>query len=431
MRVFLQDCIKTVIDNRGVTPHKRGTEWQDSGIMVLSANNVKTSGLQNMDQVRFISEEVYSSWMKIPLEKGDLILTSEAPAGEVYYWDSDEKVVLGQRLYGLKIKESINSKYLKYYLQSNVGQKAIRQQQSGSTVFGISATTFQSIVVELPERDIQDNIANILSDIDAKIDNNNAIAAELEGMAKDLYDYWFVQFDFPDENGKPYKSSGGKMVWNEELKREIPEGWEISKASALLDVTRGISYSAKDLLGKGVAMINLNTFNTDSTFKKNGMKTYSGKYSDEKKVQPYDLLMCVTQQTDIDMTGRSNVIGKTFLMPNLGFDNDVVMSMDVAKLSCPSRWWLPFFHYLFQTFYAHRFITGYANGTKIKHLDVEAALNVPFVKASDSLVKQYANIALSISEKQSTIILENMELASLRDFLLPMLMNGQVKVKGA
>ena len=85
MRVSLQDCIKTVIDNRGVTPHKKGTEWQDSGIMVLSANNVKTSGLQNMDQVRFISEEIYSSWMKIPLEKGDLILTSEAPAGGLTY----------------------------------------------------------------------------------------------------------------------------------------------------------------------------------------------------------------------------------------------------------------------------------------------------------------------------------------------------------
>lgn len=329
------------------------------------------------------------------------------------------------------INDFISKDYLFAILQSSFVRNQALNLAKSSVVPDLTHDMFKSIRIPIPDKSEQNKIVAVYQSISSKISNNNAIAAELEGMAKDLYDYWFVQFDFPDENGKPYKSSGGKMVWNEELKREIPEGWEISKASALLDVTRGISYSAKDLLGKGVAMINLNTFNTDSTFKKNGMKTYSGKYSDEKKVQPYDLLMCVTQQTDIDMTGRSDVIGKTFLMPNLGFDNDVVMSMDVAKLSCPSRWWLPFFHYLFQTFYAHRFITGYANGTKIKHLDVEAALNVPFVKASDSLVKQYANIALSISEKQSTIILENMELASLRDFLLPMLMNGQVKVKGA
>lgn len=353
--------------------------------------------------------------------------------GEVAIIPDGFECCLGQRMVLLHPDTTVcNGKFLMYSLLSPFVQKQIkRSDTTGSVVSNLCIPDLCALEIPYVRTERQECIVKLLSDIDAKIDNNNAIVAELEGIAKDLYDYWFVQFDFPDENGKPYKSSGGKMVWNEELKREIPEGWEISKASALLDVTRGISYSAKDLLGKGVAMINLNTFNTDSTFKKNGMKTYSGKYSDEKKVQPYDLLMCVTQQTDIDMTGRSNVIGKTFLMPNLGFDNDVVMSMDVAKLSCPSRWWLPFFHYLFQTFYAHRFITGYANGTKIKHLDVEAALNVPFVKASDSLVKQYANIALSISEKQSTIILENMELASLRDFLLPMLMNGQVKVKGA
>ena len=225
----LQDCLRAVIDNRGVTPHKRGTEWQDYGVPVLSANNVKTTGLQKLDEIRYIPEEIYPAWMKIPLEKGDIILTSEAPAGEVFYWDSDKKVALGQRLYGLKVKAEINSKYLKYYLQSSVGQKAIQGQNSGSTVFGIAAATFPHIVVNLPEREDQDNISELLYSIDSKISNNNAICSNLEAMAKLLYDYWFVQFDFPDENGKPYKSSGGKMVWNAELKREIPAGWNVNR----------------------------------------------------------------------------------------------------------------------------------------------------------------------------------------------------------
>ena len=86
---------------------------------------------------------------------------------------------------------------------------------------------FEEMLVEFPPIDKQHDIVSALKHIDEKILNNNTICSTLESMAKLLYDYWFVQFDFPNDNGKPYKSSGGKMVWNEELKREIPEGWEV------------------------------------------------------------------------------------------------------------------------------------------------------------------------------------------------------------
>ena len=148
-KVSLDDCLDYVIDNRGVTPHKRNTEWSKTGIPVLSANNVKSSGLQKLNEIRYVPAEIYSSWMKMPLEKGDILLTSEAPAGEVMYWDSDQKVIVGQRLYGLKVKKNINPKYLKYYLESQTGQNEIRRHESGSTVFVISAKTFSNIMVTL------------------------------------------------------------------------------------------------------------------------------------------------------------------------------------------------------------------------------------------------------------------------------------------
>ena len=179
-QISLEDCLTYVIDNRGVTPHKKNTEWVDKGIPVLSANNVKTNGLQKMDEIRYISNEIYSSWMKKPLEKGDILLTSEAPAGEVMYWDSDEKVIVGQRLYGLKIKKKINSKYLKYYLESQVGQNEIKKHESGSTVFGISAKTFSNIKVTLPDRDIQDKIGEILYSIYVQIKRNNEMVQKLQ-----------------------------------------------------------------------------------------------------------------------------------------------------------------------------------------------------------------------------------------------------------
>ena len=96
---------------------------------------------------------------------------------------------------------------------------------SGTTFKEVSKESVENYDIALPDIDIQKNIVSVMKDVDDKIANNNAICSDLEGMAKLLYDYWFVQFDFPDENGKPYKSSGGKMVWNDDLKREIPAGW--------------------------------------------------------------------------------------------------------------------------------------------------------------------------------------------------------------
>ena len=101
-------------------------------------------------------------------------------------------------------------------------------------------------------------------------------------MAKQLYDYWFVQFDFPDENGKPYKSRGGAMIWNEKLKREIPKGWNVVELKDIVDANRGISYNSDSIAGGGVPMINLASFNIDGTYKHSGIKTFNGCYSKDK-----------------------------------------------------------------------------------------------------------------------------------------------------
>ena len=138
---------------------------------------------------------------------------------------------------------------------------------------------------------------------------NRKKIAELEALAKTIYDYWFVQFDFPDKNGKPYKSSGGKMVWNDQLKREVPEGWVVDRIGSHIRSNRGISYSTKNIAsGKGFPMINLNSFNVDSTYKVAGIKTFEGDVLDNKLLKPFDLVMCNTQQTDLDP--KKDIIGK-------------------------------------------------------------------------------------------------------------------------
>ncbi len=178
-------------------------------------------------------------------QKGDVLVTTEAPLGVVAQLDRDD-VAIAQRLLTLRGKKGVlDNAFLFYYLQSSAGQQRLIARQSGSTVMGIRQEEFRKIEIEIPSFQIQQQIASVLSNLDRKIALNRAINRNLEALAKQLYDYWFVQFDFPDENGRPYKSSGGKMVWNEVLKREVPEGWEAKTLFESTNVQYGFPFSTE------------------------------------------------------------------------------------------------------------------------------------------------------------------------------------------
>jgi type I restriction enzyme S subunit len=142
----------------------------------------------------------------------------------------------------LQAKGDNNLKYI-YYL---LNLRDFRPYVTGSAQPKLTQDNLSKMELLIHEPCEQQKIASVLSALDSKIELNNRINTELEAMAKTLYDYWFVQFDFPDKNGKPYKTSGGKMVWNEELKREIPEGWEIDSIDSYAEVKKGELITAKD-----------------------------------------------------------------------------------------------------------------------------------------------------------------------------------------
>lgn len=182
MKVSLSNCLLSYIDNRGVTPKKLKGEFinHPNGYRVLSANNVKSTGLVKTNEIRFVDKELYCKWMSEEISRGDILLTSEAPAGEIMYWDSDEKIVVGQRLYALRVNPKIvDSLYLSYYLKSYKGQAEIKKNITGSTVFGISQKTFDNITIDLPNLSTQKKIAKILKDIDDQIQRNNEMVQKL------------------------------------------------------------------------------------------------------------------------------------------------------------------------------------------------------------------------------------------------------------
>ena len=404
----LNDCLSLVIDYRGKTPKKLGGDWSETGYRALSANNVKFDGLGKQDSIRFLSQELYDKWMKEDVNRGDLLLTSEAPSGQVMIWDSDEKIVLSQRLYALRTNNKTYNRFLKYYLQSPIGQKEIFRNNSGSTVAGISAKTFPNILIRHPSKDYQIKLGDLLYFLDKKIELNNRINAELEAMAKTLYDYWFVQFDFPDANGKPYKTAGGKMVYNPTLKREIPEGWEDKQLSEIANITMGQSPSGSSYNDEGMGTIFFQG-STDFGWLFPSIRKYTTEPS--RMAKNGDILLSVRAPVgDMNIANRDCCIGRGLAALN-------------SKNSYDG------FLFYVMKYFKQIFDRRNSEGTTFGSITKNDLHSLTLAYPTEDLLKKYDNIVSKYNAMVFKRSLENQQLIQLRDWLLPMLMNGQVTVK--
>lgn len=424
MRVKLSE-ICDVYDGPHATPPEA-----DTGPIFLGIRNINESNQLDLTDVKRLSVSDFQKWTsRVIPQTDDIVFSYEATLNRYALIPDGFYGCLGRRLAIIRVKdpEIVNSHYLFYYFCSPSWKNFIlKNKVVGSTVLRVSIEKFPDYEVELPDISVQNRVAFTLDQICSKIEANNSISSELDGMAKDLYDYWFVQFDFPDENGKPYKSNGGKMVWNEELKREIPAGWCVDALRSHITSSRGISYDTKALETAGIPMINLASFSVDSTYKPAGIKNYGGDYSKEKVLHPYDLVMCNTQQTAPDP--QKDIIGKSLLVPDI-FDGDVVSSHHVTSIKTDNDDLKYYFNATFKTSWFHKYVIGFASGTNILGLDFKGVENYLLPIPPASVLQKFADFSHNMEAQKSVIIRENEEFTSLRDFLLPMLMNGQVTVK--
>ena len=175
----LGEITELVIDYRGKTPKKLGGDWSESGYRALSAKNIKTGHIVQHDTIRFVSEEMYRKWMKDEIQRGDIIITSEAPFGQILYWDSEEKIVLSQRLFGVRIKAGYDSKFVYYYMTTSDFQGEMDGRATGTTVVGLRQPELMKCVVRCPDLETQRKISSILSSIDEKISLNEQINENL------------------------------------------------------------------------------------------------------------------------------------------------------------------------------------------------------------------------------------------------------------
>lgn len=392
--VNLEEVCSEIIDCPHSTP-----KWLEKGIPVIRNYNL-VNGYIDKNTLSYVDEATYEERIKRgePIED-DIIISREAPMGAAGIVPSNFKCCLGQRVVLLKPnKIKVDPYYLLYAFLSKPVQNQISQiNKTGSIVSNLNIKDLKKLQIPTIDLRSQRIIANKVKNIDSKIANNNAISKELESMAKTIYNYWFLQFEFPDKDGKPYKSNGGKMVWNNELKQEIPEGWEASIVKNILgDYPRTKTIESKEYnLGSLYPIID------------QSKDSYICGYTDNK-----DYVLNVDDAIVFgDHSNKSKYVNFPFAR---GADGTQILNSNNPRL--PN-------YLLYQEIIALPEIEkGYS-----RHFKFLKAQNITIPTLD--ITKKYMSIVSNMLLQQREIIKENQQLQSLRDFLLPMLMNGQVIIE--
>ncbi len=203
-------------------------EYTSEGIPVINVKNIGYGQILE-NEPDYIHESTRDRLSEHILKTGDIVFGRKGSVDRhAYISENYNGWLQGSDCIRLRFQEDVNTRYISHYLKLDHVKKQINHASIGSTMASLNTDILKNIKIILPELSVQNSIESVLSSLESKVDVNSKICCELEAMAKILYDYWFVQFDFPDENGKPYRTSGGEMVWNEQLKREIPKGWEVT-----------------------------------------------------------------------------------------------------------------------------------------------------------------------------------------------------------
>ena len=360
---------------------------------------------------------------KYLLKEGDIVFARTGNStGRTYYHEKQN----GELAYaGFLIKYSldplkVNPKYLKFYTTSDEYRQWVKNLSVGSTRGNINAQTFANCPITLPERSQQDDLVVVLSSLVDKIALNNRINAELEAMAKTIYDYWFVQFDFPISKeqakamgkpkleGKPYKASGGKMVWSEEIKREVPEGWSAGTLTEIANITMGQSPPGETYNEEGEGTVFFQG-STDFGLRFPSIRQFT--------TQPGRM----AKRGDILLSVRAPVGTMNISMV------DCCIGRGLAALSSKDDC-MAYLHGVL-TNLQQIFERRNTDGTTFGAITKDDLFSLRVVRAPKEILRKFDAITKPMFDKQNVMAEENQKLSELRDWLLPMLMNGQVAIR--
>ena len=400
--VTLGDIVSLVIDYRGKTPKKLGSDWSEKGICALSAKNIKTGNIIREDTIRYVDEELYKKWMKDEIKRNDIIITSEAPFGEVFFWNSDEKIVLSQRLFGVRCNpEIVDPKFIYFYMTSDEFQWELQSRATGTTVKGLRQPELLKCEIKLPNFTIQKKISYLLSNIEDKIDCLKELNKNLDNLLMSIFNSWFINFEVYD------KSNGMKF---DETFGDVPRLWSVEMLEDYVDFVTGVEPGSKNYHEKpeindipfirvGDLGSRINTVFIDKLLSKN------------KILSPDDITLSLDATVGIVKMGLNGAY-------STGMRKLLIKNDDINK---------PFLYCLVKSKRIQRIIETFATGTTILHAG-KSIKHMNFVLSDEQTMNQFGKIGNPIL----SIILANLKeinkLTKLRDTLLPKLMSGEIDV---
>lgn len=415
-RVPITDVLSFIVDNRGKT-----VPIAETGMPLIATNCILNERLYPVfENIRYVSDDILQNWFRAHLKPHDILFVNKGTPGRCCLVPDPVTFCAAQDMIGLRCDtQKIYYRYLLMVLRSAEIQKTISNNHVGLVIPHFKKENLPQLMIPVPEMEEQKALGDLYFQLCEKIENNNAICSNLEAVAKLLYDYWFVQFDFPDENGKPYKSSGGKMVWNEDLKREIPAGWE---SKSISDISKRVKVGFVGTVDKyycsndeGYPIVRPAEMSADGIDYSSLKHITFDFYNKNKKSQVHknDILISRCGKDGIpniyDSDEPAQVLNAVIIEP----DED-------AACSC-------FINEMLKSDYSQVQISHGTSGSVQGVINTEmiAKIIMPYnfgvVNHFTERIEEY--YAMIRNAKK-----ENQQLASLRDFLLPMLMNGQVKV---
>ena len=392
----------------------------ESGVPVIRGNNLTLGREKFIDNgFVYVTEEKAEELNCFAL-KNDLIFTAAGTLGQVGFLDGDsnyDRYVVSNKQMRARIDPSkVNLLYAYYWYSSPWMQQYFQKNNKGSTVPLLTLSELKSAPIIYPEAlEEQADISRALDSIYTKISLNQKICSKLEELSKKIYDYWFVQFDFPNAEGKPYRASGGKMVWNEQLKREIPKGWEGGTIDSILAIDNNSVDPSK--LGDTI------------------MEHYSIPAFDDGKYPVFEPANTIESgkyivNRECILTSKLNPHFKRLWDPYCDTDNAICSTEFIVYR--PRDLWTRSYCFAVlnsDSFYAHMVSNATASTGSRKRIQPDVSASFQLAIPDEQTIRAFVKVYDPILKQLKNLRKESHELASLRDWLLPMLMNGQATVE--
>ena len=397
--------------DRGVNYPKKSELLPEGDCVFLNTGNVRQNSF-DFSNLDFITKEKDNLLRNGKLQRDDIVLTTRGTVGNVALYSQEvpfSNIRINSGMVIIRVNKNFWHPYFIYlFFQSHLFKKQISRLISGSAQPQLPISILETVNIPQLTLDEQKEIIFNIKSIDQKIEINNQINQELEAMAKTLYDYWFVQFDFPDQNGKPYKSSGGKMVYNPELKREIPEGWGVEKLENIANITMGQSPKGTSYNEVGEGMLFFQG-STDFGWRFPVARQYTTEPS--RIAEEDDILLSVRAPVGtLNIADTRCCIGRGLAAIN-------------SKVGANS--------YIFNVMQDFKKLFDMMNsvGTTFGSITKDDLYSLKLIYPPNELLKKFDKSVNSFDIEIKNRSRQNQELSQLRDWLLPMLMNGQVKVE--